>query len=134
MSMDAIFQVSRFGLDYERLRLQAATRNIAMSDVAVQPGKSANLQSVAMATDFARAVDGSGSPGMSLVEQRAPLRQVHDPKNPMADAHGMVSYPRIDMARQMGVLISASRSYEANVRAFNALHDMVLAALNIGVR
>lgn len=134
MGMDAVFEISRQGLEYERLRLETATRNIAASDTALKPGQSASVKSVSIGTDFANTLDASGLSGLRQVDQQVGVREVHDPSNPMADAHGMVRYPRIDMAEQMGVLVSASRAYEANVRAFNALHDMMLTAMKIGGR
>lgn len=134
MGMDAVFEISRQGLDYERLRLETATRNIAASDVALKPGQAASVKNVSVGADFASAVGASGTLGLRQVDQQVGVREVHDPSNPMADAHGMVRYPRIDMAEQMGVLVSASRAYEANVRAFNALHGMLLTAMKIGGR
>ena len=44
----------------------------------------------------------------------------------------MVHYPAIDLVGEMSTLISATRAYEANVRAFNVLRGMQLEALNIG--
>lgn len=118
MSHDAIFAVSRAGLDYERARLEAAARAIASADTPIPPGQAARA---AGSSNFDAAVGAS--------QQQ---RLVHDPGNPMADNHGMVHYPAIDMARAMTTLISASRAYEANVRAFNALRSMELDALDIG--
>ncbi|GAB3040410.1 flagellar basal body rod protein FlgC [Oleiagrimonas citrea] len=134
MSMDALYAVSRFGLNYERLRLQAATQNIAMSDVPMRPGTSAHAMQVNLAPDFSRVLDTGDASRMSLHAQDVALKKVHDPSNPMADADGMVAYPKIDLVAQMGTLLSASRAYEANVRAFNVLHDMTLTALNLGER
>jgi flagellar basal-body rod protein FlgC len=50
----------------------------------------------------------------------------------MADANGMVHYPKVDLVAEMGTLVSASRGYEANLRAFNTLRNMLVSAMNIG--
>jgi flagellar basal-body rod protein FlgC len=44
----------------------------------------------------------------------------------------MVHYPKVDLVTEMGTLVSASRGYEANLRAFNTLRNMLVSAMNIG--
>jgi flagellar basal-body rod protein FlgC len=61
-----------------------------------------------------------------------PPRLVYDPSHPDANADGYVLYPDINPVVEMVNLISASRSYEANVTAFNSAKDMYRAALDIG--
>ncbi|MGA9225138.1 MAG: flagellar basal body rod C-terminal domain-containing protein, partial [Mesobacillus sp.] len=43
-----------------------------------------------------------------------------------------VEYPNVDPLREMVDLISATRSYEANVTVFNASKGMMMKALEIG--
>ena len=114
MNQDSILAVSRQGLDVERARLEAAARAIEMANTPIRPG--AKLR-----------------PGASFDAKTHPAdREARDPTNPMADANGMVHYPAVDLVGEMSTLISATRAYEANVRAFNVLRGMQLAALNIG--
>ncbi len=54
-----------------------------------------------------------------------------DPGHPDADASGFVAKPDINLIEDMVEMLSASRSYEANVTAFNASKDMALRALEI---
>ncbi|MGE5583801.1 MAG: flagellar basal body rod protein FlgC [Bacillota bacterium] len=61
-----------------------------------------------------------------------PPRMVYDPSHPDADANGYVYYPDINPVSEMVNLISASRSYEANVTAFNAAKDIFRASLDLG--
>lgn len=119
MSNDALFAVSRGGLDYERTRIESAARDIAIANTPIAPGQSAATGS---ATDF----------GAALGLRRGEERLVRDPSNPMADANGMVHYPMVDLVSEMGTLVSASRGYEANLRAFNTLRNMLVSALEIG--
>jgi flagellar basal-body rod protein FlgC len=114
MNQDSILAVSRQGLDIERVRLEAAARAIEMANTPIRSGSV--LQ-----------------PGTSFATKAHPAeRAVHDPTNPMADANGMVHYPAINLVGEMSTLISATRAYEANVRAFNMLRGMQLDALSIG--
>ena len=59
-------------------------------------------------------------------------RMVYDPSNPDADENGYVTYPNVNTVTEMTNMIDASRSYEANVTAFNAAKNMALKALEVG--
>ncbi len=60
-----------------------------------------------------------------------PIRKF-DPNHPDADPQGYVSLPNVNVMAEMVNLISATRSYEANVAAIKAAKDMALKALEIG--
>jgi flagellar basal-body rod protein FlgC len=56
----------------------------------------------------------------------------YDPDNPAANAQGYVERPGIDTTEEMIKMIEASRMYEANITAFNAIKSMASKALEIG--
>jgi flagellar basal-body rod protein FlgC len=58
--------------------------------------------------------------------------QKFDPSHPDADQQGYVSLPNVNVMEEMVNLISATRSYEANVAAIKAAKEMALKALEIG--
>ena len=64
-------------------------------------------------------------------DSRRPIRK-HDPTHPDADEDGYVALPNINVMEEMVNMISATRSYEANVTAVKAAKDMALKALEIG--
>ena len=64
-------------------------------------------------------------------DSRAPIRK-YDPHHPEADENGYVSLPNINVMEEMVNMISATRSYEANVTAIKAAKEMALKALEIG--
>ena len=128
MSIENILEASRAGLDYERLRLDVASRNIAQANVPIAPGATVTR---ALAADFASQLPAGGN---VPIESPVATRTVHDPGHPMADAEGRVHYPATDLVQEMTTLMIASRGYEANVRAFNLLRGMVLRALEIGAK
>jgi flagellar basal-body rod protein FlgC len=66
------------------------------------------------------------------MDDPSPPRRVYEPTNPDADAEGYVLYPNIDVAQEMTDMMSASRSYQANVTAINAIKQMAQKALEIG--
>ena len=62
-----------------------------------------------------------------------PFPEVYDPGHPDADAKtGMVKMPNVNVVEEMVNLITASRSYEANVTAFETLKQMAVKAMEIG--
>jgi len=68
---------------------------------------------------------------MDAVRDTAEPERVYDPTHPDADEFGYVAMPKIDVIVEMVEMISASRSYEANVSAINAAKDMARKALEI---
>ena len=76
---------------------------------------------------------GSGVKVSKIIDDKeTPLKMVFDPEHPDADENGYVAYPNVDPLREMVDLISATRSYEANVTVFNASKGMMMKALEIG--
>ncbi|MFT3806723.1 flagellar basal body rod protein FlgC [Arenimonas sp.] len=122
MSIESIMDATRSGLAYERLRMEAASRNIAAANVPV----AADAQS-------ANATAGNGFDA-HLQNAAQATRTVHDPGHPMADKEGMVHYPATDLVQEMTTLMTASRGYEANVRAFNLLRGMLVKAFELGAK
>ena len=54
------------------------------------------------------------------------------PDHPDADEKGYIALPNISVTEEMVNLVSASRSYEANIAAVKATKNMVMKALEIG--
>lgn len=127
MSIDAILEASRAGMQNERLRLDLASKTIAVANQPIDPR---TLE--ANGGSFAKALIAGGMAPEQV--QQIGTRSVLDPGHPMADAEGRVHYPAVDMVQEMTTLMTASRGYEANVRSFNVLRSMVLRALEIGAK
>jgi flagellar basal-body rod protein FlgC len=67
-----------------------------------------------------------------IVEDKRSAIMKHDPGHPDANEDGYVAMPNINIIEEMVNMISATRSYEANISAIKATKDMVNAALEIG--
>ncbi len=75
----------------------------------------------------------------NVIEGGTPFRLEYDPNSPDAAKVaeqgipvGYVRYPNVTLVEEMTDMISASRSYEANVTVLNASKTMASKALEIG--
>jgi flagellar basal-body rod protein FlgC len=75
---------------------------------------------------------GNGVKVAKIIEDKTPFKLVYDPTHPDANRDGYVQLPNVDPLKEMVDLISATRSYEANVTVFNATKGMLMKALEIG--
>lgn len=75
---------------------------------------------------------GKGVKVAAVTEDTSPFRRVYDPGHPDADEEGYVEMPNVDIITEMVNMISATRSYEANVTSINATKSMAMKALEIG--
>jgi len=55
----------------------------------------------------------------------------YEPNNPDADASGYVAYPNINPVVEMADLVEATRSYQANVAAFESTKNMANSAISL---
>jgi flagellar basal-body rod protein FlgC len=68
----------------------------------------------------------------NVVEIANAVKRVYDPAHPDAATDGYVAMPDINVMKEMADLITASRSYEACVTAFDATKNMTLKTLEMG--
>lgn len=54
-----------------------------------------------------------------------------EPNHPDADASGYVAYPNINPVIEMADLVEATRSYQANVSAFQSAKDMANSSISL---
>src|SRR3989337_175257 len=67
-----------------------------------------------------------------IVEDRRPFQVVFDPQHPDDNEEGYVQLPNVNLLEEMVNMMSASRSYEANVTAVNSAKAMAQKALEVG--
>ena len=77
-------------------------------------------------------VSGNGVKVAAVVEDQSPFKLVYDPTHPDANEEGYVQMPNVDIVKEMVDLISASRSYEANITALNDFKNIAMKSLEIG--
>jgi len=84
-----------------------------------------------------RITRGSGGGGVrvhSIMEDPSDGPRVYDPGHPDADEYGYVSRPNVNVIAEMVNMISASRSYEANMTAWSVTQNMMQRTLDMSSR
>src|SRR5262249_38741742 len=110
-------------LSAEQTRLAVIAENIAKANASRgAEGKPYQRQVVVFEQAVQQAMNkGDGSVQMPPIQvariekDSAPPIKVYEPGNPDADENGMVSMPNINVNEEMADLISASRTFEANL-------------------
>ena len=134
MSNLPIFDVAGSAMNAQSVRLSTIASNLANAN-----SVSGNPEAVFRAKQPVFSAEPViGNPALAGVQvdrvdesTAAPIKR-YEPGHPLADAQGYVYAPDIDPVAQMVDLISASRSYQANVEVFNSAKELALATLNMG--
>lgn len=145
MSMMNGLNISASGMTAQRLRLDIISQNIAnVNTTRDEDGNVYSRKEVVFAEKgsnpaaFSEVLNNVGAQGKGVKvtkivdDTKSQYRKVYDPSHPDADEDGYVTYPNVNVVQEMTDMIDASRSYEANVTAFNATKSMALKALEIG--
>ena len=67
-----------------------------------------------------------------IIEDQRDLNPVYNPDHPDANEEGYVMMPNVDLVKETVDGMAATRAYEANITAFNAMKLMAQRALDIG--
>jgi flagellar basal-body rod protein FlgC len=136
--VDAAFgalAISHSGLRSQRIRLDLIANNIANINTTRTPqGGPFRRQLAVFAANPLEPTpisDGRGVEVSEIVPDMSPFKTVYDPGHPDADQNGYVLMPNIDVAVEMVDLVSATRSYEANISSINATKQILRKALEI---
>ena len=148
MSFLSSFDISASGMTAERQRLDIASENIANSNTTRTASgegpyrrKMVVLQEVPSTTTSFRSrfnslLNRTASKGgvrvTEIVEDQRDLQPVYTPDHPDANEEGYVMMPNVDLVKETVDGMSATRSYEANITAFNAMKLMAQRAIDIG--
>lgn len=146
MSVFNTMNVSATGMTAQRLRMDTISQNIAnISTTRTDQGgpyrrKTVVFEEIGSKNNFSQMLNGylkdyaavGGVKVNKITEDQSPFTPVYDPTHPDANDEGYVFMPNVNSLEEMTNLISANRSYEANVTAFNASKSMFAKALEIG--
>ncbi len=139
MALGNVFDIAGSGMTAQSVRLNTTASNLA------------NAQSASSSSDqvyrgrhpvfgavLGDAMSGTGQQAqagvqvLGVVESDAPLQRRYEPHHPQADEEGYVFYPNVNVVEEMTNMISASRSFQANVEVMNSAKQMVQRVLTLG--
>ncbi len=148
MSFWNSLRISSSALNAQRLRLDLISNNIANAETtrtasgtpyqrqdvvfSANPGSSFLPLLIRARQETTANVQLGGVRAAQIVTDQTPGAKVYDPTHPDADAQGFVTYPNVNLVVEMTNMLSATRSYEANLTTLQATRRMALRALEIG--
>jgi len=146
MDLFKIFSISGSGMAAQKSRMSVVAGNLANSEstrtvdggpyrrrdvifqAAPPPGEfSDELSDIAADRERAQGVEVVG-----VKQSNRPPRRIFDPSHPDATSEGYVAMPDINPMEEMVDMLSAVRSYEANLSAFNTTKSLIRKILDMG--
>ncbi len=144
MDFFSALQISASGLTAQRIRMNVISSNLAN----VQTTRTAQggpykrrdivFQAIPSPSSFHEVFRNALNDWVAevrvvdIVTDGNPPKMRYAPNHPDADASGYVAMPNINVIEEMVNMLSATRSYEANVTAIQSAKGMALKALEIG--
>ena len=137
-------KINSSGLAANRKRMGAISSNIANASTTRTPeGGPYRKKEVVFGSEpardsFADILEGEYGENSNsvhateVISSNKPPIMKYEPNHPDANTQGYVAYPNVNVMEEMADMISASRSYEANVSAMNITKAMAMKALELG--
>ncbi|MGE4213296.1 MAG: flagellar basal body rod protein FlgC [Anaerotignaceae bacterium] len=146
MAFLSAMNISASALTAQRMRLDIAAENIANVNttrtesgepyrrkmVVFEPIGQSNFQAVLNRTKRLRTTDQKGVRVTEIIEDTREFKMVYNPSHPDADENGYVQMPNVDLLKETVDSMEATRAYDANVTAFNAIKNMATKGLDVG--
>jgi flagellar basal-body rod protein FlgC len=133
MSLFNVFNIASSSMAAQSQRLNVVASNLANADSATSStGEPYRSRQVVFSTMQTAAKAASGVKVAGIVHDASPMKQVYEPKHPMADTEGYVTLPNVNVVDEMVNMMSASRSYQNSVDMMNTTKTLLQKALTIG--
>ncbi len=139
-SLTRVFRAMRIAgssLNAERSRIDTITKNIANARTTKVPetGEPYRREELSFAPIMQRMQNGqdefAGIRVAEVLKDDAPFEEVFDPSHPDANDNGVVLYPNVNTMKEMADLVTAVRSYEANLSVQETFEQMAQRALRL---
>ncbi len=144
MDLLTSMQISSTGLSANKKRMQAISSNIANAQTTrTAEGGPYRRKEVVFGSEPARETFSEILEGTidekaqnvyatEVISSNDPFELKYDPAHPDSNPDGYVALPNVNPMRETANMISAQRSYEANMTALKAAKSMALKSLEIG--
>lgn len=138
MDFFGMMDITVSGLKAQRLRMETIASNLSNANTTrTEEGGAYQRRDVVLEaraqSSFKNVFDGAmrGVSVVDVIKDQSPGKLKYEPGHPDADERGYVVYPNVDAVAEMVNLLSASRSYEANLTVFDATKSLLMKALEI---
>jgi flagellar basal-body rod protein FlgC len=140
MKLSDISDIAASGLVAQRARMATAASNLANAETTrtAEGGpyrrRDPVLESEPLRQHFAGALDRAltrVNVNSVEIDQRPGLTR-YDPGHPDANADGYVQLPRVSVVEELTNVLSAGRSFEANLIILRKVREMAEAAMQVG--
>jgi flagellar basal-body rod protein FlgC len=139
MSLITAIEVGASGLTAQRRRLEVLVSNLVNAQTTQPAGtepyrrKDVVFTATNPEVSFGVALDEAvqGVEISSVTTDRSDPIKKYEPNHPHADKDGYVLYPNVNAMEEMVNVLSATRSYEANLQAVNMAKEMQQKTLEI---
>ena len=139
MSLFSALEINTSGLTAQRQRVEVASSNLSNTESTRTPeGGAYRRKDVVFETmSFGNALEdaGVGKLGVKVadvIDDTRPFDRRFEPGHPDADKEGYVNYPNVNSMEEMANMMSAARSYEANIAAISIVKTMINRTLDLG--
>ncbi|MDY0974287.1 flagellar basal body rod protein FlgC [Massilia sp. CFBP9012] len=132
MSFKDISQIAGSAMAAQTVRMNTIASNLANANAAATTEAEAYR---ARKPVFSAMLDGEGVAKvqvLDVVQSSEPLRRMHEPDNPLADADGMVYYANVNEVAEMADMMAASRAFETNVEVMGRIKSMQQSLIRMG--
>jgi flagellar basal-body rod protein FlgC len=139
MSLMTAIEVASSGLTAQRRRVEVLVSNLVNANTTQPAGtepyrrKDVLFAPRSPETSFGSALDDAvqGVEVSRVVTDPSDPIKRYEPNHPNADKDGYVTYPNVNPMEEMVSLLSATRSYEANLQSVSLAKDMEQKTLEI---
>jgi len=128
------FNISASGMYAQRIRMNVVASNLANYESYRANGEPYRKLEVVFEAIERPEFISRGEIPVRVAQIRfsdEPFRLVYDPNDPRANAEGYVQKPNVDLVKEMVDMITAIRSYEANLNAFITTKEMAQRTLEL---
>lgn len=133
MSLFNVFDIAGSAMTAQSQRLNVVASNLSNADSATSStGQPYRARQVVFSTAQVSPQGASGVRVADVIDDPSPMKQMYEPKHPLANAEGYVTMPNVNVVEEMVNMISASRSYQTNVDMMNTAKTLLLKTLTIG--
>jgi flagellar basal-body rod protein FlgC len=134
--------ISASGLTAQRMRIQVLVSNLVNANTTDVEGagpyrrRDVVFRAKALEPSFGEAFNEAMIESRGVEVERVvratsePVRR-YEPKHPHADKDGYVAYPNINPVEELVNMMTATRSYEANLKVVESVKDMAYKTLEI---